>query len=93
MLFALAPIFVLLLARALRQEAITPRKVVGMTVALAGVVVLQLTAGTGGGAGMAGDALILCGVVAFSLFTVFGKEASGKLGSIKIGRASCRERV
>ena len=91
-LFALAPVMVLLLATALKHERISLRKVTGIAIAAAGVLTLQLTGGQGGEASAAGDLLVVAGTAAFSLFTVFGRPCSARLGSIAvntIGFAGC----
>ncbi|HBY61383.1 MAG TPA: EamA family transporter, partial [Solibacterales bacterium] len=60
----------------------TFRKAGGMAVALAGVAALQRNGGSG--ATFAGDMLILAAAVAFSVFTVFGKESTTVHGSITV---------
>jgi drug/metabolite transporter (DMT)-like permease len=69
---ALMPVLVLLMAAIGGQEKLTWRKVAGLAIALAGVVVLQ-TMRHGGEASITGDLYtLLCGVV-FAAYTVFGK--------------------
>jgi drug/metabolite transporter (DMT)-like permease len=83
-LFSLTPVLVLLIATALRHETITTRKIAGMAIAVAGVLVLQLGGNEGRGASLSGDALVLAATLAFALMTVFGRPASVKLGSITV---------
>lgn len=82
LIFGLTPLLVLLVAAAAGQERITARKVAGMLVALAGVLVLQHKASNGPAATAAGDLLVLAGATAFALFTVFGKPLAGRYGTI-----------
>jgi drug/metabolite transporter (DMT)-like permease len=71
----MTPVLVLLLARARGLERITPRKVTGLVVALAGVVILQAFDRNpqAGGATLLGDALTLGGAFVFAGFTVLSK--------------------
>ncbi len=78
----LTPVIVLSLAAVRGLERFTFRKAGGMAVALAGVAALQRNGGSG--ATFAGDMLILAAAVAFSVFTVFGKESTTVHGSITV---------
>ncbi|MCP5111625.1 MAG: EamA family transporter, partial [bacterium] len=85
LMFGLSPIQVLLIAAALRQESITPRKLLGMLVALSGVMVLQSSGPEGaGGATLVGDLLVFAGALGFSLFAVFGKQSTATHGAITV---------
>jgi drug/metabolite transporter (DMT)-like permease len=79
-IISVGPVIVLLVAAALRMEKITPRKVAGMCIAIAGVAVLKLfQAETDAGAARptwSGDLFILLSSLAFALFTVFGKRVT-----------------
>jgi drug/metabolite transporter (DMT)-like permease len=91
-LFALTPVLVLLIASALKHERITGRKTLGMLVAAAGALALQVTPDDSRQASLSGDMLILGATLAFALFTVFGRSASARLGSITVntfGYVSC----
>jgi drug/metabolite transporter (DMT)-like permease len=80
----LMPILVLLLAAFLGQERITARKVVGMTIAAAGVGVLQLERKSGSGATLLGDfCTFLCGI-SLAVFTVRSKQLMKRFGSLMI---------
>jgi drug/metabolite transporter (DMT)-like permease len=81
---ALTPILVLLLAAAFGQERLTARKLVGMTVALAGVLVLQVTRNPGSNATPAGDLIVLLGAIALALFTVMGKRFAGRYDGLTV---------
>jgi len=83
-LFALTPLLVLMIASLLKHESITRRKLLGMAIAAAGVLTLQLMPGESRQASLTGDLFILAATLAFALFTVFGRPASVRLGSITI---------
>ena len=83
-IMTLMPILVLLLAAFLGQERITARKVVGMTIAAAGVGVLQLERKSGSGATLLGDCCtFLCGI-SLAVFTVRSKQLMKRFGSLMI---------
>ena len=83
-IMTLMPILVLLLAAFLGQERITTRKVVGMTIAAAGVGVLQLERKSGSGATLLGDfCTFLCGI-SLAVFTVRSKQLMKRFGSLMI---------
>ena len=85
LMFGLTPILVLLIAVAIRQERLTFRKLAGMLVALAGVLALQTSGSAADSAStLYGDLLVLAGVSAFALFTVFGKPATAIHGAITV---------
>ncbi len=82
-LIGLTPIQVLIIARLRGQERITPRKALGMAIALAGVAVLKAFDPPGGaGATWTGDFVVLLAGLSFALFTVFGKEVTGQYSNI-----------
>ncbi len=84
LLYALAPVFVFVLARWRLRERATALKVAGVALAFAGVVVVL--AGRGAVAldvarrGLAGDLLVLVAVVAWSVFAVAGKPYAERYG-------------
>jgi drug/metabolite transporter (DMT)-like permease len=84
-LYALAPIVVLLLAALAGQEKVRAKKLIGMAIAIAGVVIL---ASERGGVSvqptLLGDALTLCAVAAFSGFTVLGKNERARYGPLTL---------
>jgi drug/metabolite transporter (DMT)-like permease len=95
LLYALAPVFVFLLARWRLGERATALKVGGVALAFAGVVVVLAGRGAVGldvaWRGLAGDLLILVAVVAWSVFSVAGKpyaERYGVLASTGVAIAS-----
>lgn len=84
LLVALAPILVLLLAAARGQERLTPRKVAGLAVAVAGVCLLQVLPGGSGAASLAGDSIIVIATVALAIYTVAGREVARRHSAIRI---------
>jgi drug/metabolite transporter (DMT)-like permease len=82
-----APITILLLSAMFLGEHITVRKALGVTLAVAGVLVvmgaetltsLQLDAP------VRGDLLVLVSIVMWGLFTVLGKKVTDELGALKV---------
>ncbi|MFQ5927698.1 MAG: DMT family transporter, partial [Terriglobia bacterium] len=77
LIISLSPIFVLLLARWQRLEALTPRKLLGMGLAFLGVVILTSEHGLGSSSPtFLGDAITLAAALAFSLYTVTGEKVA-----------------
>ena len=84
-LFSLSPLFVLLMAAALGQERIGVRKLAGMSICLAGVMLLSLDEGDiSAPPTFFGDSLILGATFAFSAFTVFSKSERSRYGSVAL---------
>ena len=79
------PILILLLASARGLERLTGWKLLGVTVALAGVVLLRkLDSSSHGEATLAGDFLTFCGALAFSIFTVYAKPQAKRYGAVTV---------
>ena len=79
------PILILLLASFRGLERLTGWKLVGVLVALAGVVLLRmLDSGPQSEATLAGDFITFCGALAFSIFTVLGKPKANQFGTITV---------
>ena len=82
-----APITILLLSAMMLGERITPRKALGVALALAGVLMVM---GPGTlttlelGAHVKGDFLVLVSIVLWGLFTVLGKAATDELGALRL---------
>ena len=83
LLIATTPLLVLIVAAVRGQERITRKKILGMTIAFAGVAALQLKSSATGGS-LEGDALIMMGAILFAIFTVLGKEVAVRHGSIMV---------
>lgn len=85
LIVALGPVMVLILACAMRREALTVLKTTGAIVALAGVGVL--TAGKeahSGGATLLGDALLFLGGLAFAYYTILMKEVADRYATLTL---------
>jgi drug/metabolite transporter (DMT)-like permease len=86
LLYALAPVFVFLLARWRLGERTTTLKVAGVSLAFAGVVVVLAGRGAVGLAlawrGLLGDVLILVAVAAWSLYAVATKPYAERYGAL-----------
>lgn len=81
----MTPILILLLASARGLERLTGWKLLGVTVALAGVVLLRkLDTNSHGEATLLGDFLTFCGALAFSIFTVLAKPQTKRYGGITV---------
>lgn len=81
----LSPMLVLLLASATGLERLTPRKLVGVAVSLAGIVMLRaFDSRPQAGATFVGDFITFCGSLAFAIFTVLGKPTARQHGSITV---------
>jgi drug/metabolite transporter (DMT)-like permease len=79
------PILILLLASARGLERLTGRKLLGVTVALTGVVLLRkLDTSSHGDATLAGDFITFCGALAFSIFTVLAKPQAKRYGAVAV---------
>jgi len=85
LLTTVTPVFVVPLAWVLLGERPQWRIVAGMLVALAGVAVVvgtQAPGGSGSGASIVGDALLLFSAFAWALFTVLGAPLSRKFSAL-----------
>jgi len=81
---ALLPIVVLVLANVMLGERLTLLKVMGMTVALTGVLLISLSDGWSFSTmTLTGDLLTLCGVCAFAYYTVAGKAVVPGMGVLR----------
>ena len=81
----LSPLLVLLLATASGLEKLTARKLAGVAVALAGVILLRMAdAHPHGAATFIGDFVSFLGSLAFAIFTVLGKPTAKQHGSIAV---------
>ncbi|HEV8375053.1 MAG TPA: DMT family transporter [Candidatus Polarisedimenticolia bacterium] len=81
---ALLPIVVLLLAHLKLGERFTPMKLGGMSVALAGIVLISLRDGWSfSRETLLGDLLTFCGVCSFAYYTVAGKGVIPGMGVLR----------
>jgi drug/metabolite transporter (DMT)-like permease len=83
LLYTLTPVFVLLLAQALHREFPGWRTAVGAALALGGTVYVLLQRGLDvSGGPLIGDLLLFVAVIAWTVYTVEGREVVGKLGAL-----------
>ncbi len=84
LVLAASPAFIAIFGRVLGVERITGRGVVGILLSLAGMAFVvygrQLAPGGDGRATLTGNALVLCGSVAWSLYSVLLKPRADHLG-------------
>jgi drug/metabolite transporter (DMT)-like permease len=83
LLYTLTPLFVLLLAQALLGEFPGWRAAAGTALALGGTVFVLFQRGLDVSPGpLVGDLLLFIAVIAWTVYTVEGREAVGKLGAL-----------
>ena len=89
-IIAVGPIIILLLASAMKLEAVTPAKIVGMAVAFAGVFLLEAENGSPAHSPfLVGDMITLCGTIGFSIYTVLGKKVAAEYDAITMNTFNC----
>jgi drug/metabolite transporter (DMT)-like permease len=86
MILAIGPILVLLLARALKIEALTTAKFVGMALAFTGAIILAAESGFDlrRSPTLSGDLITLLGTTCFAFYVVFSKKVASKYDSIEM---------
>jgi drug/metabolite transporter (DMT)-like permease len=89
-LIAIGPIIILLLARALKLEALTVAKVVGMAISFVGVYLLETEqASPAHSPLLLGDIITFGGVIGFSIYAVLGKRIAAQYDSIAMNTFNC----
>jgi drug/metabolite transporter (DMT)-like permease len=84
LLYAATPVFVLVLAWLVLGERVTPRKTFGILLAFTGITVVIFEHGVDLSSGYAfGNLLILVAVIAWTGFTVLGKNLIIKYGALR----------
>jgi len=82
-ILACGPVLVLLLARAMKQEALTTGKILGTALAFAGVMALETEQGLFTRSPfLAGDMITLLGTTSFAFYVVFGKGIAREFDSL-----------
>lgn len=81
-IYSVVPVIILLLAASRGQELVTAKKLIGMSVCVAGAVWLALDRSGGGDPTPQGDALLVVAGLMFAAFTVFGKQARQEYGAV-----------
>jgi drug/metabolite transporter (DMT)-like permease len=89
-IIAIGPIIILILARIMKLEVITPAKILGMAVAFAGVFLLEAENGSPAQSPfLRGDVITLCGTAGFALYAVLGKKVAEKYDAIAMNTFNC----
>ncbi len=83
LIIGLGPVMVLVMAVALRLEALTGLKVAGTMIAFSGVAVLT-TGKASSGATLRGDLITLVGTLVFAVYTILMKEVAGRYDAITL---------
>jgi drug/metabolite transporter (DMT)-like permease len=86
MILAIGPILVLLLARAMKIEALTAAKIVGMALAFTGAAILAAENGFDlrRSPTLSGDLLTLLGTTCFTFYVVLSKRVASKYDSVEM---------
>lgn len=89
-IIAVGPIIILLLARALKLEAFTAAKIVGMSISFVGVYLLETEQGSPAHSPLLfGDLITLGGVIGFSAYAVLGKRVAAQYDAIAMNTFNC----
>lgn len=84
LLYAMTPIVVLVFSRLLLGEALTGRKILGVALGFVGVVVVIFERGVSASMDhVYGNLLVFIAVLAWSLYTVYGRRLIARYGSIE----------
>ena len=84
LLYAATPVFVLVLSRFMHREKMKPLKIFGILLAFLGISIVIFERGIDFSSGYAyGNLLILIAVIAWTLFTVLGKDMILKYGALR----------
>jgi drug/metabolite transporter (DMT)-like permease len=84
------PVLVLLFARVLKLEALTPAKVIGVATSFAGVFVLVAENGLGLHSGtLAGDLISFTGATSYAIYAVLGKKVAKQYDSLSMNTFNC----
>lgn len=87
---ATGPITILLLAVAFLGEKLTSRKLIGIAIAIAGVLIVmgpETLTGFELEGNLLGDLLVMLSIVMWGFFTVFGKKTTDELGALTVTAA------
>jgi drug/metabolite transporter (DMT)-like permease len=84
LIMGMGPITILILAWSQGLEVASSRKIIGLTMAFTGVVVLAVEKGLRLHGTMIGDLITLCGSAGFALYTVVAKKVSWRYDSVTV---------
>jgi len=83
--FALSPILILLLASAMKLEALTPGKILGMAISFLGVILLEAERGSPMHSPfLVGDLITLGSSLSFCIYAVLGKRVASKYDALSM---------
>ena len=88
LMFAMVPIFVLVISRWTHMEALTGAKILGVLVAFGGVTVLTLPRTPLDGSYRVGNLILLVGAVVFSIYTILAKRATVRYDALTLNVVS-----
>jgi drug/metabolite transporter (DMT)-like permease len=89
-IIAIGPIIILAMARALKLEALTAAKVVGMGISFGGVYLLETEHGSPAHSPLlVGDMITFGGVIGFSAYAVLGKRIAAQYDAIAMNTFNC----
>lgn len=83
-IFSSNPIFVCIFAALIEKEKINIYKLIGLSVAIIGIIVIFFEKLQGGVADFVSPLLVLFSAIFFGLYTVLGRKVSMKIGSLKM---------
>jgi drug/metabolite transporter (DMT)-like permease len=89
-LIAIGPIIILVLARALKLEALTLAKIAGMAISFVGVYLLETEQGSPAHSPLLmGDIITFGGVIGFSIYAVLGKRVAAQYDPVAMNTFNC----
>jgi O-acetylserine/cysteine efflux transporter len=89
-IIAIGPIIILVLARAMKQEALTAGKIVGMAISFFGVYLLETEYGSPTHSPLLkGDLITLGGTVGFAIYAVLGKKVAAEYDALTMNTFNC----
>ena len=89
-IIAIGPIIILFLARAMKLEAFTTGKILGMAISFAGVYLLETEQGSPAHSPfLLGDIITFGGVIGFAAYTVLGKRVAAQYDAISMNTFNC----
>lgn len=81
-IYSVVPVIILLLAASRGQEELTAKKLIGMSVCVAGAIWLGADRTGSGDPSLVGDLMLVVAGLLFAAFTVFGKQAREQYGAV-----------
>lgn len=88
-ILACGPVIVLLVARAMKQEALTATKILGAAFAFTGVILLETEQGLFVRSPfLTGDLITLLGTTSFALYVVFGKRLAATYDALSMNTSN-----